>query len=589
MCGCKIVFFGGASEKGSMEWIVAPGDKGGAERLGGALGLSPLAAQLLINRGLGDPDRARRYLDPKLGELRRPAGELPMKGFAQAVDRLERALADGETVGVFGDYDVDGVTSCAVLSRFLRDAGGRVVPRVARRDGGYGFGVVDAAAFADAGCAVAVTCDCGTSDHEALAEAKRRGVAVIIVDHHQVPDREPDALALINPHQPGCRFPFKGLASVGVAFYLAAALRTRLRSRGWPQLPDPRLMLDLVALGTVADMAPLTHENRILVASGLKLLRGPGGRPSLRELARVAGLDDGVRRAADLGARLGPRLNAPGRLGAAQLALHLRMADDPANPPELAEACEAANRKRQDVQEKVFRQALEQVTGQEDAPALVVAGEGWAPGVVGIVASKLVERFARPAFVVALDGNAAHAEGRGSARSWRGFDLYQALKGCADLLVRYGGHAAAAGLTVKKSQLPELRRRLSAAAAEHLGDGTAPRTLELDAEVALGLIDQSFGDELSRLEPFGVANPEPCLGARDVVLERTRVVGDGKHLQVTLRDGLHACDGIGFHFAAEAPEAGARVSAAFVPEVDTWRGVKRMRVRLRDLHTVDVS
>jgi single-stranded-DNA-specific exonuclease len=370
-----------------------------------------------------------------------------------------------------------------------------------------------------------------------------------------------------------------------VAFYLAAALRTQLRALGWPHLPDPRLLLDLVALGTVADMAPLTDENRILVSTGLRLLRGPSVRPSLRELSRVAGLDEGVRRAADLGARLGPRLNAPGRLGSAQLALDLLLADDPAHAAELADACETANRKRQEVQEKVFRQALEQAEEQRAAPALVVAGDGWAPGVVGIVASKLVDRFQRPAFVIALDGGV----GRGSARSWRGFHLYQALHGCAEILQRYGGHAAAAGLTVEKSHLPELRRRLCAAAATHLGDGAPTTTLQLDAEVPLGLIDERLGDELGRLEPFGVANPEPCLGARDVVLERTRVVGDGKHLQVTLRDGLHACDGIGFHLAADAPEPGARVSAAFVPEVDTFRGIKRLRVRLRDLRLIPLS
>jgi single-stranded-DNA-specific exonuclease len=566
-----------------MEWVVAPGDRDGAAKLGGVLGLSPLAAQLLLNRGIADPELARRYLDPRLADLRRPDGELPMKGFAQAVDRLERALTQNETIGLFGDYDVDGVTSCAVLAIFLREAGARVVPRVASRNAGYGFGVADVAAFHDAGCALVVTSDCGTSDHEALAEARRRGVEVIIVDHHQVPDREPEALALLNPHQPGCRFPFKGLASVGVAFYLAAALRTRLRTRAWQRLPDPRLLLDLVALGTVADMAPLTDENRILVSIGVKLLRSSGGRPGLRELARIVGLEDGVRRASDLGSRLGPRLNAPGRLGAAQLALDLLLADDPAHAAELAEACEDANRKRQEVQDKVFKRALEQVEEQKDASALLVAGEGWAPGVVGIVAAKLSERFQRPAFVLALDGNAPNSQARGSARSWRGFNLYQALKGCDDLLVRYGGHAAAAGLTVEKSKLGEVRRRLCAAATEYLGEGQGARTLALDAEVPLGLIDDQFGDELARLEPFGMANPEPCLGARDLVLERTRVVGDGKHLQVTLRDGMHACDGIGFHFAAEAPEAGARVRAAFVPEVDTWRGVKRLRVRLRDL------
>ena len=308
-------------------WILAPCDRERAGVLGLALGVSPLCAQLLINRGVDSPELGRRYLAPRLADLRRPDGELPMSGFARAVERLERALTGGETIGVFGDYDVDGVTSCALLTSFLTGAGGRVVPRVARRDTGYGFSVDDVQAFHDAGCAVIVTCDLGTSDHEALAAARARGRDVIVVDHHQVPDREPDALALLNPHQPGCRFPFKGLASVGVAFYLAAALRTRLKARGQAELPDPRDLLDLVAVGTVADMAPLTDENRILVHCGLRRLFA-NQRPGIAALCALAGLPEGIRRTADIGLRLGPRLNAPGRLGAAQTSLDLLLAPD---------------------------------------------------------------------------------------------------------------------------------------------------------------------------------------------------------------------------------------------------------------------
>src|SRR5262245_28182455 len=319
-----------------MVWNVAPPDRDAAARLGAALRLSPLAAQLLLNRGVDAPEAARRFLTPRLGELRPPDGDEPMAGFGVAVERLERALTSHETVGVFGDYDVDGVTSCALLTHFLRATGGRTVARVARREAGYGFGTDDVRAFDEAGCAVVVTCDLGTSDHEALAEARRRGVDVIVVDHHQVPDREPEALALLNPHQAGCRFPFKGLASVGVAFYLAAALRTRLRARAFSSLPDPRSLLDLVAVGTVADLAPLRDENRILVAAGVRHLQSTGGRPGLRALAQIVGLDEGIRRASDLGVRLGPRLNAPGRLGSAEAALALLLADDEAQASALA-------------------------------------------------------------------------------------------------------------------------------------------------------------------------------------------------------------------------------------------------------------
>ncbi len=558
-------------------WEVRTADPDRARILAGALSVSPVTAQLLINRGVDDPDRARRFLAPRLAELRRPDGDTPMAGFAAAVDRLARALGQRQTIGVFGDYDVDGVTSCALLTSFLGDAGGRVVARVARRDAGYGFGVDDAAHFADAGCAVVVTCDCGTSDHDALAVARARGVDVIIVDHHQVPERDPDALALINPHQASCRFPFKGLASVGVAFYLAAALRTRLRDAGQTALPDPRALVDLVAVGTIADLAPLTDENRILVHHGLARLRTQP-RPGLAALCRVANLDGGVQRASDISLRLAPRLNAPGRLGDATPALELLLADA-SNAEARAAACEAANVERRAVQERVLVEAMQQAEAQSDG-VIVVAGAGWHAGVVGIVAAKLVDRFARPSVCIALDG--ASATGVGSARTIAGFHLHRALTGCADLLVRYGGHAAAAGLTIDARHLGQLRTRLSAAARESFGGDAPAATLGVDAEVALDAVDELLAEEVGRLEPFGVGNPEPVLGARRVTLERTRVVG-ANHLQVTLRDGLHARDGIGFWLADRDPGSGARVRAAFIPEVDTFRGVRRVRVRLRDL------
>ncbi|MGZ3408447.1 MAG: single-stranded-DNA-specific exonuclease RecJ, partial [Polyangia bacterium] len=471
-----------------------------------------------------------------------------------------------------------GVTSCALLASFLGGAGGRVVARVARRDAGYGFGIDDAARFAAAGCAVVVTCDCGTSDHDALAVARARGVDVIIVDHHQVPERDPDALALLNPHQASCRFPVKGLASGGVAFYLAAALRTRLRDGGFAEaLPDPRALVDLVAVGTIADLAPLTDENRILVHHGLLRLR-TAPRPGLAALCRVAGLDDGVQRAADISLRLAPRLNAPGRLGDAQPSLDLLLADE-SNAEARAAVLEAANVERRAVQERVLTEAMQQAEAQSDG-VLVVAGSGWHAGVVGIVAAKLVDRFARPSLVIALDGDSK--VGVGSARTVGGFHLQRALAGCADLLLRHGGHAAAAGLTIEARHLGELRTRLSAAAREAFGGDAPAATLGVDAEVALESIDELLAEEIGRLEPFGIGNAEPVLGARGVTLERTRVVGD-KHLQVTLRDGLHARDGIGFWLADRDPGSGARVRAAFIPEVDTFRGVRRVRVRLRDL------
>ena len=594
-----------------MPFSLPGGDLPRAEGLALLLGVKPLTAQLLLNRGMGGADEARRFLDPRLGHLRAPEEHKgQMAGFARAAERLAKAVLGGETVGVFGDYDVDGVTSCALLASFLRDAGARVLPRVARRDAGYGFNPETAGAFADEGCTLVVTCDCGTSDHAALAEARARGLDVIVVDHHQVPDREPDCYALINPHQPGCRFPFKGLASVGVAFYLAAAVRTRLRPVR-ADLPDPRELLDLVALGTIADMVPLTDENRVLVAAGLREL-ARGRRAGLRALLQTAGVPaDRPLTAMDVSFKIAPLLNAPGRLGEARLALDLLLEQHDGRAFETALACAAVNQKRREVQERVFVEACAQVDQLSQAAHLadlaaddlaaaggtveavvepplpakrhstIAASDGWHHGVVGIVAAKLVERYGRPALVIAFDGE----EGRGSGRvpQGSGFNLYLALAACGEHLVRFGGHAAAAGLTVRADRLAAFTAAFEEAAARQLEALSArdPR-LAADAEVALDDVDERLVEELSRLGPFGMGNPEPLLVARDVAVERTRVVGE-RHLMLTLRQGRLVHDAIAFNFADRDPGAGSRVQAAFVPEVDVYKGNRRLRLRLRGM------
>ena len=559
-------------------WQLAEEDAPAADVLVRALGVSATFARLLVNRGIREPERAQRYLNPRMADLRRPDGEHEMSGFAVAVERLVGALERKETIGLFGDYDVDGVTSAALLARTLRRAGGRVVVRVAEREAGYGLSPGVVRALHVEGARVLVTCDCGTSDHDAIAEAVRLGLDVIVVDHHQVPDLtagEPGWLALLNPHQARCRFPFKGLASVGVAFYLAAALRTALVKKNRPA-PDPRDELDLVALGTICDLAPLTDENRILVQAGLERVR-KAPRPGLVALAQVAELDLSTLRASDVGMRIGPRLNAPGRLGSAALALELLLAETPAEALRLAHAVEEVNTRRRDITQRVTEEA--RGLASRERATIVVHGDGWSHGVVGIVAARLVEELGRPAVVIGFDGDV----GRGSARTIPGIDLYAALAASAMHLDRFGGHAQAAGLTVSRSKLAAFidafeRAVTSAAVAPTV-------SLALDATVSLSSIDLAFVEELVRLEPCGVGNPEPCLQSEPVLVERTRIVG-GDHLQVTLRDGAIVRDGIAFRFGSRDPGAGARIGVAYVPEIDTWRGNRRLRLRLRDLRGV---
>jgi len=552
-------------------WAAPSIDESKVAALATAMRIRPLTARLLVARGIAEADLAARFLAPRLADLRPPDG---MADLPRAMERLAAALAARETIGVFGDYDVDGVTTAAILTSALRAFGGQVVPRAASRHAGYGLGVDDVARFAADGCRVLVTGDCGTSDHEALTAARARGIDAIVIDHHELPEGETAAYALVNSRRPDDTFPFKGLASCGVAFYLAAALRTRLGSAF-----DPRDLLDLVALGTIADLVPLVAENRILVAAGLQRL-STRQRPGLAALATRAELEGGRITAHDAAFRLTPRLNAAGRLGDAQLALDLLLAG-PADAERLAGELEDQNTERQRVQELVWKEALAQAALQADeagAAALVVGAEGWHPGVVGIIAARLVDRFARPAIAIGFrDG-----EGRGSARTVAGVNLYDALARCARHLTKFGGHAGAAGMSLAFGELDGFRASFAAEAARQLGAAPVAPALTVDAEVTLRDLDLAFTEELARLAPFGVANREPLFALTGVTTRATRVVGKD-HLQLTLDHRGATGEAIAFGFAAADPGAGACVDLVATAELDVFRGIPRARLKVSKL------
>jgi single-stranded-DNA-specific exonuclease len=555
----------------AIAWQAPSIDESKAAALAAAMRIRPLTARLLVARGIAEADLAARFLAPRLANLRPPDG---MADLPRALERLVAAIAARETIGVFGDYDVDGVTTAAILTSALRAFGGTVLARAASRHAGYGLGVADVGRFADAGCTVLVTGDCGTSDHEALRAARARGVDAIVIDHHELPEGETAAYALVNSRRPDDAFPFKGLASCGVAFYLAAALRTRLGSAF-----DPRDLLDLVALGTIGDLVPLVAENRILVAAGLQRL-SERKRPGLAALAVRAELESGRITAHDAAFRLAPRLNAAGRLGEAQLALDLLLAGD-ADAERLAGELDDQNTERQRVQELVWKEALAQATAQvaeEDAPGLVVGAEGWHPGVVGIIAARLVDRFARPAVAIGFrDG-----EGRGSARTVAGVNLFDALSRCGQHLLRFGGHAGAAGMSIAIGALEAFRGAFAAEAARQLGAGRPAAALAVDAEVTLRDLDLGFAEELARLAPFGVANREPLFALSGVTARSTRVVGKD-HLQLTLDDGGAMGEAIAFGFAEADPGPGTRVDLVATAELDTYRGLTRARLKVSKL------
>lgn len=556
------------------------------DRLATALRVRPATARCLAARGVNDPQDARGFIDPRLGALRPPAG---LAGLSTAVGRIADAVVKGERLGVFGDYDVDGITTCALLTSFLRAAGASVEAAVARRDAGYGFTAAAASDFHARGCSVVITGDCGTSDVEAIRVGTALGLEVIVVDHHTVPAAgvEHPALSLVNPFRSDSTFPFRGMASVGLGFYVAASVRTELRDRGWfrtrPE-PDVRELLDLVALGTIADLVPLTAENRILTSLGLKRLHGRV-RPGIAALLQAAGVEaDREIDARTVAWKLAPRINAPGRLGAAEPSLSLLLAADD-TAAERAQVLEAANAERRSVQDRVMEEALAQV-GDDPGPAIVLAGEGWPAGVVGIVAAKLVDKFQRPAFVVGVDP--ATGIGRGSARTTGGINLYEALASAAPCLERFGGHAAAAGFTIRRESVAALAELLGAAVTRMAeGSGPVSTSTDVDAEVRLGEVDERLAQELSGLGPFGQENPAPLLVTRRAKVTQARRVGDGSHLKLMFEDHQQVVrSGIGFGLGERPIEVGSLVDVAFVPTVSTWQGRRSAELEVADLAVV---
>jgi len=560
-------------------------DLGTVGRLAGALGVRQVTARCLAGRGIAEEDQARSYLSPKLGHLRRPEG---LAGLDDAVSRMAQAVQRGERIGIFGDYDVDGVTTAALMTTFLRQLGASVVPRVARRDAGYGFGCADADFFAGAACKLVITGDCGTSDIDAIERGIERGMDVIVIDHHTVPagDQPHPALALINPFRRDSTFPFRDMASVGLSFYVMAALRTQLKNQRYfhnrPE-PDLRELLDLVALGTVADLVPLSRENRILTTAGLRLL-AQRRRPGIAALLREAGVGSGQRvDERTIGWKLAPRINAPGRMGDAEPALSLLLAGDDIAAARWAESLEQSNNDRRAAQDLVLEQALDRLGSQDPGPAIVVAGEGWPSGVTGIVAARLMEMWQRPAFVIALD--AGRGNGRGSARSPGGVNLYDVLHDCSELLERYGGHAAAGGLTVRNERVDALREAIGEAVAARLdSDEASERVGVIDAEVALSEVDAQLCYELGNLAPFGRGNEQPLLACRGMRVRKSKRVGDGSHLKIEVEDGTGAARwGIGFGLGDKDPGAGAMIDAAFSPKVNEWQGKRRVELEIRHL------
>ncbi|MBI5587742.1 MAG: single-stranded-DNA-specific exonuclease RecJ [Deltaproteobacteria bacterium] len=557
-------------------WKVTPVDRGLQEVLGQKLSILPLTAQLLINRGLVDCDKAFSFLRPSLADLHDP---FLLKDMDRAVERTVAAIGKREKIAVYGDYDVDGTTSTALMYLFFREIGVDLSCYIPERiTEGYGLNAGAVKLLASEGVKLVITVDCGSSNHDEIALANTLGVDVIVSDHHELPEVPPPACAVLNPKQKGCAFPFKGLAGVGVAFNFLMALRSRLRETGMLASKEPNLKqyLDLVCIGTVADMVPLVDENRILVSHGLKEL-GKTKRPGLVALKESAGVKAGSIDADNIAFQIAPRINAAGRVERAMTALKLLISENPGEAAHLASILNRENTSRQKLEEEIFREALEMLGDSPDR-GIVLYSDGWHPGVIGIVASRLVERFSKPTVMIAMDGTV----GKGSARGVRSFDILDGLKSCSELLLRFGGHKAAAGLTINRENIERFKtgffRYLNSSVTE---DDLTPEIL-LDSVVSLEEVDGRLLDEIGSLAPFGASNREPllCISGADIVT--SEVVGN-KHLRVMVRQNGCSRSGIGFGLARLHPMKGEGYSVVFSPYVDEWQGTKNLKLRIKDV------
>ena len=557
----------------ALRWVVTPRpDPAVVDRLAVQLGIPAALAALLVQRGQGAEASARGFLRPAVADLSDPTA---LAGMAQAVDAITSTVRAGGTILVHGDYDVDGQCATALLTRALRAAGADVTAFVPHRlRDGYDFGPAGLEAARRIGASLVVTCDCGITAVDTVRAARASGIGVVVTDHHLPGPELPPALAVVDPQREDDLSGARALCGTGIAFKLVQALVPAL---GLP--PNlPYHLLDLVALATVADVVPLAGENRILVRHGLRLL-ATSRWPGLRALIDACGLGGRELRAAHMGYILGPRLNAAGRVGDAADGLRLLLTDDPAEAAELARRLEGLNVERQSLDHRMLEEALAQVeqAGDPERDAgLVLAGDGWHPGVVGIVASRVVERYGRPAFLIAFDGDM----GKGSGRSISRFDLHAALLACGDLLERYGGHQMAAGLTIRRGRLEEFRERFAELARDALGPDDLGPEQRVDLELGLDEATTELERMCRHLEPCGAGNASPVFGVRGVRFTGPKRVGNG-HLKGTLDDGTRRLAAIGFQWADRVPWLGEElVDAAFRLESNEWNGRSTLQARL---------
>ncbi len=562
-------------------WNLMTPDETVVARLAQALGCHRAVAAVLANRRIDSPETAHSFLNASLSELRPPT---ELKDIDKAAARLARAVMAGEQILLIGDYDVDGTTATALLLEFLRICGAKVsyyIPDRLRE--GYGFQSQHIAAVAlPRGATLLVTVDCGSGSHSAVAAGRAAGIDVIITDHHNLGAELPAAVAVVNPKRADCPSGLSHLAGVGVAFCLVVTLRKHLRElRFWEGRAEPnlRVFCDLVALGTIADMVPLVTDNRILARAGLELI-GSVRRPGLAALMEASGILHRRAGVEDVAFRLGPRLNAAGRVGHGSLAVELLTADGMERARELAQRLNDLNAQRQELEKQVLKEIDAQLRRQPEIlerRSLVFAGAGWHEGVVGVVASRIVERYYRPVVVIALNED----HGRGSARGLPGMDLFACLAACRDRLEDLGGHLQAAGLRIAAHQVDGFQAAFEESIRRRCPPALFTPSLPIDAELSLNDITEELADQLESLTPFGSGNPEPLFMTRDVTLVSCTRVGSG-HRRMVLSPsssaGAPRLQAIQFNAGSEKEEPAAFARMAFRVRWNHWNGTRRLQL-----------
>ena len=556
-------------------WHVAQTDCAAVERLMDA-GYPYLVSGVLASRGVNCPEQATEYLTQETTLAHSP---FLMKDMDKAAARIDRALSDGERIAIFGDYDVDGITATCIMVDYLKSRGADVVHYIPRRiEDGYGLSCEAIEGLRKGGATLLVTVDCGITGVEEVAYARSIGMDVVVTDHHECKETLPVAAAVVDPRRTDCEYPFKHLAGCGVALKLVLAL-------GGPDREEALFSryCTLAAIGTVADVMQMTGENRTIVSRGLASL-DRSDFIGLHALLKEAGLSGREISSVQIGFVLAPRINAAGRMGAADMAADLLLCQDPAKAEELAKALCALNRERQSVEQTIYSQAEAMIEAlpKDQRRALVLASETWHQGVVGIVASRLSEKYSRPSFMIHLNGGV----GKGSCRSWGGFNLFAALESCSDLLLGFGGHELAAGFTIDEANIPAFRARMNQYAAEYWVGKTPESALEVDVEIRQpGRVTLQEVEALTALEPYGSGNARPLFCLMGATLLRTQNVGQNRHLKLRLGKGNAQFDGIFFSTTAAACGCaeGDRVDAAFYLQVNEFRGSRTMQLQMVDI------